>query len=331
MNEKDIDYGKIVGILKPFAAKNTAIANFQFISTFLILWGLILTSYYFVGRNNYVLIVTTPLISAFMCRSYVIVHDCGHLSFYPKKAANVIVGTIMGFGIWIPYAMWKFIHDSHHSNVGNLDKRELNPEVWTMTVEEYKRSSTVKKVIYRFMRSRLNRMVIVPAINFGIIFRLVHPKFNRTAIVSTIVHDLLYGVLVWFLLSFMPLHQLFFVFFLPLILFFCVAAFTLYAQHQFEDTYWENNEDWSVDEANFKGSTCIKAPDWYRWLVGDVLFHNVHHMLPGIPNYNMRKAEEELSSQIEYKYIYVTEVWDMLGLKLWDEKTKKLVAFNKVS
>lgn len=333
MNDKNhIDYEKIIQTLKPFAVKNIGKANYQFFSTIIFLWTAIFLSHYFASDNNYLfLILTIPITTIFMCRSYVVEHDCGHQSFYPVRFLNTIAGNLMGFGILIPYSMWKFIHDSHHSNVGNLDKREFNPEIWTMTVQEYKESPNYKKIAYRVMRSRFTRLIIVPTINFGIIFRLIHPKFSGQAIASVIIHDFIYVLIIYFLLSYFTFSHLFLVFFLPLILFYCIASFTFYAQHQFEETYWENEENWSSNDANFKGATCIKAPNWYRWLTGNVLFHNVHHILSSIPNYNLQNAEKKLSSTVNYNYIQLKEVWNLLGLKLWDERRKKLVSFKMVN
>ena len=330
-NKSPFDYIKISQLLEPFSAKNKLIANYQFLTTFIILWSTILFSYYIINATYYFLFLTIPITSIFMCRSYVIEHDCGHQSFYASRISNTIIENIMGFGILIPYSMWKFIHNSHHTNVGNLDKRELNPEIWTMTVQEFKESATYKKIAYRIMRSRFTRMVIVPTINFGIIFRLVHPKFSIQAIISVIVHDIIYFIILYLLSDYFTFSTFFLVFFAPLILFYCIASFTFYAQHQFEDTYWENDSNWNYNDANFKGATCIKAPGWYRWLTGNVLYHNIHHISTSIPNYNLKNAEKKLSAVISYDYIELKKVWHLLGLKLWDEKKKKLVSFENFS
>jgi acyl-lipid omega-6 desaturase (Delta-12 desaturase) len=326
-----IDYKRLVYTLKPYAVKNITIANYQLVTTFVMLWSAILLSYYLVSTSNYLLLIASiPLTTAFMCRSYVIEHDCGHQSFYRRRLFNTIAGNIMGFGILIPYSMWKFIHDSHHSHVGNLDKREFNPEIWTMTVREFKNSPPLKRLAYRIMRSRFTRLIIVPTINFGIVFRLVHPKFSREAIAAVLIYDLIYALIFYFIIGHIGFTAFFLVFIFPLILFYCIAAFTFYAQHQFEETYWENDHSWDYYEANFKGSTCIQAPGWYRWLTGNVLFHNVHHIFTAIPNYNLKNAEEKLSSIVSYKHIRLKEVWNFLDLKLWDEESKKLVSFKKI-
>ena len=328
--KNDINYKRVIQALRQFTQKDIRKANWQFFITFFMLWINVLLSSYFIN-NSYVLFITIPLTSVFMCRSYVIEHDCGHQSFYHSKILNGIIGNIMGFGILIPYSMWRFIHNSHHSHVGNLDKREFNPEIWTMTIKEYIKAPGINKLAYRFMRSKFTRLLIVPTINFGIVFRLIHPKFNVESIISVILHNTIYVLIFIQLNSLISFSNLFLIYFLPLIIFYCIASFTFYAQHQFENTYWEEKENWSYTEAVFNGASCIKAPFLYRWLTGNVLYHNVHHIQSSIPNYNLHEAEKKLSSIMSYKYHRITEVWHFLNLKLWDEKKKRLVSFRNIS
>ena len=133
-DENKVDYNKAQRILRPFSKRNNKKANFEFFFTVIMYWGGLAMSYYALKGETWLLAISLPVTVAFMCRSYVIEHDCGHLNFYQKARWNDIAGTILGFGITIPYSMWKFVHNSHHKNVGNLDRRDFNPEVWTMTI-----------------------------------------------------------------------------------------------------------------------------------------------------------------------------------------------------
>lgn len=329
-SNRQTDYERAIQLLKPFTIKNTSKANFQFFFTFIMLWSSIYSSYYFLGNYNLVLLITIPTTVVFLCRSYVILHDCGHNSFSNNKTWENSVGTILGFGIMISFSMWRYIHNSHHNHVGNLDKREWNPEVWTMTIEEYKASSLFKRLIYRFMRSRFTRFFIVPTINFGLIFRFLHPKFSRQVNLIVLIHDIIYVALIWFLLSYMSIITLVIVFFLPLALFYNIAAFSLYTQHQFEETYWEKDENWNYFDASFSGSNCVTAPRWFRWMTGNALYHNIHHLCSNIPSYKLDKAQKELGTLLNYKLIPISEGWNMLGKKLWDEENKKLVGFSSL-
>jgi omega-6 fatty acid desaturase (delta-12 desaturase) len=329
MENRQKQFDQAIALLKPFTAKNIHLANWYFFSTLTLLWSSLFLSYYFIQHAPWALILTIPISTIFMCRSYVIEHDCGHGSFYRRETANSIAGNFMGFGILIPYSLWKYIHHSHHMNVGNLDKRSFNPEIWTMTVKEYHQSPAIKQLAYRFMRSKFTRFTLTPTLNLGLMFRFVHPRFNWKANVSVVVHDLLYILILWKLHTFISWSELILIFYTPLVIFYFVASYTFYAQHQFEETYWEKDEQWSYQEASFYGSTFIAAPKWYCWLTGNVVFHNLHHLMSGIPFYRLGEAKESFGQTIPYRLIPLKEVWKMLSLKVWDEQKKKLVPIPK--
>ena len=314
-------------VLRPFCKKSIPFATFQAGVTLLALAALVLLSYYLYEFNPFCSALIAPFTTMFFCRSYVIEHDCGHQSFFLKKSTNALVGNIFGFLTMIPYEMWRYIHDCHHNNVGNLDKRDLNPELWTMTVAEYESSSKRKKLVYRMIRSKVSRLIFAPVVIFGIIFRIPHGKLNRSSIITVIVYDILYIAAIYLLLQIMPLGKLLFIYGLPLYLFWVIASYVFYAQHQFEDTYWETQDKWSYEEATFLGSTYLTSPRWFNWMSGNVGFHNIHHLISSIPNYNLEKAQNALQGILEFKPISIFSVYRLLELKLWDEEKRKLVRF----
>ncbi|MEY4572881.1 MAG: hypothetical protein RLZ10_2138 [Bacteroidota bacterium] len=323
------DFDKALKILQPYAKRDYYYVYRELIMTITLLWGGVFLSFYFVQSSyNWMLFFSIPLTVAFMCRSYVIVHDCGHQSYFKSGKLNDLFGNILGFGIMIPYSMWKFVHDSHHRHVGNLSKRDFNPEVWTMTLTEYRKASMIKRNLYRFMRSRFARLLIVPTINYGLACRLIHPNFSRNAMISVLIHNVIYFILFWIIISKLGFVALFMIYFLPLILFFGIAAYTFYGQHQFEETYWRNEENWNWKEATMYGATDLQAPAWYRWLIGNVVYHTAHHIHFQIPFYRLHEAQRALNKEFEFEKISITEVWDLLGLALWDEDNCKLVSIK---
>ena len=200
-------YRMALEVLKPFCKKNIPLAVFQAAFIFLAIVGLTVLSYFLYEISIWWSVLMIPGITAFLCRSYVIEHDCGHQSFFRKKSSNAFVGNIFGFMNLIPYEMWKYIHDSHHNHVGNLDKRHLNPELWTMTVNEYNVSSKKKKVLYHMIRSKASRLIFAPWLIFAVIFRIPHKRLDRPALISVIVYDLLYVVVIYFVKSFQFLSK----------------------------------------------------------------------------------------------------------------------------
>ena len=319
-------YRQILGILKPFCRKDISKAISQVAIAFVSIIGLVIINYFLYDLSPWLTLGITPLITAFLCRSFVIVHDCGHQSLFQSRKVNSVIGNLFGIFSAIPYHMWQFIHDSHHANVGNLDKRDLNPDLWTMTVKEYNEAGVIKKAVYRHIRSRASRLIFAPII-LPVLFRLPNPKQNRQAMISVLGYDIFYLVALYFLMQIMSPVKLLVIYGLPLYLFWVVASYVLYAQHQFEDTYWEKQENWTYEEATLNGATYLTSPRWFAWMTGNVGYHNIHHLIAAIPNYNLAKAQEAINGVLQFKPISIFSIYGLLDYKLWDEEKKKLVPF----
>lgn len=302
-------------------------ASWQLASTLVILSVSVFAAFYVYTFGWYFSLLFVPVTAAMLCRCYVIVHDCGHRSFFRSELFNDIAGNLAAFPMFIPHFTWKYIHDVHHNHVGNLDKRDVNPETWTMTVKEYQQSNRFKKLMYRFLRTRIWRFALAPWLIFGVLFRFPNTKFDWKGNVSVVVYDILYVTIFWLLFQHFAPLQIVLGFILPLVCFFTIAFYVFYAQHQFEDTYWEHADEWNYESASFHGSSYLSAPLWFHWLSGNVMHHNVHHVIATIPNYNLAKAHEALRKEIEYSGMSIFSVYSMLDYKLWDEEKKKMVGF----
>ncbi len=119
---------------------------------------------------------------------------------------------------------------------------------------------------------------------------------------------------------------------LPISLFGGAAGIWLfYIQHQFEDTYWREHEEWNFHKAGIEGSSFYDLPTVVTWFTGNIGYHHIHHLASRVPNYSLRKCYRELAPLHE-----VTRMtfWDSLRcarLKLWDEERDKLVAFRDLT
>jgi omega-6 fatty acid desaturase (delta-12 desaturase) len=100
-----------------------------------------------------------------------------------------------------------------------------------------------------------------------------------------------------------------------------------YAQHQFEDAYWEHSDNWSFPEAALRGSSFLKLPKPLQFATGNIGYHHIHHLSARIPNYNLPRAHEQLQM---FDDVPTLDLWDGLRavrLKLWDEQRGRLVTF----
>ena len=105
------------------------------------------------------------------------------------------------------------------------------------------------------------------------------------------------------------------------------GVWLFYVQHQFEDVYWENSENWSYTDAALQGSSYLKLPQPLQFFTGNIGLHHVHHLNARIPNYNLQRAHDD--NEI-FHQVPILTFWQgirCVRLKLWDEKRGRLVTF----
>lgn len=275
--------------------------------------------------------LTLPLVvlaAGFLVRTFIIFHDCCHQSFFKSRRANAIMGTITGILTFVPYEQWKHSHSIHHATSSNLDKRGIG-DIWLMTVEEYITATPWRRFIYRMYRNPLVMFGLGPIAIFGIDYRMNRKGARSKERVNTYITNLsiviVYALLCWavgwkaFLLIQGP------IFYLSGVL----GIWLFYVQHQFEDSYFEKEEQWSYVQAAVEGSSYYKLPVVLQWLSGNIGFHHVHHLSPRVPNYHLEKAHNETPLLQKATTITIRESLKGLKYRLWDEDNKRFMSFKE--
>lgn len=264
-----------------------------------------------------------------LCRFFVIQHDCGHYSFFTSRKLNQAAGTILGFFTMIPSILWNHIHNVHHGKVGNLNERKRNPELWTMTVEEYKQSNIAKRFAYRVFRSMVMRLFITPVM-WILAPRIPLPHLGIKIFTSIVIHDLIYMVILYYIFQ----HDLFLAFTLiyliPLYLFNFLASIFFYLQHQYEDTSWKESDEWDLYHASIHGSSHLIVGRFLGWVSGNVGCHHIHHLNTKIPSYELHEATEKANEHLDIEPIYMRELFHHLRCSLWDTEAKKLIPIKSI-
>ena len=109
-----------------------------------------------------------------------------------------------------------------------------------------------------------------------------------------------------------------------------LGIWLFYVQHQFEDSYFENNEEWSYVNAAVDGSSYYKLPKVLQWITGNIGFHHVHHLNSKVPNYYLEQAHNNTPPLQKATTITIRQSLDSLRFRLWDETNKKFVSFKSV-
>lgn len=305
-------------------AKKSYIQIINSIIPYLLCW----VAAYFAYDYSLWLCLPIVLISqAFLLRIFIIMHDCGHGSFFKSKRQNDFWGVITGVLTFTPYHQWTACHKYHHKHSGNLDYRGIG-DIDTLTVEEYKALSGWGKFKYKLLRSPFVFLIFGGLYVFIIEQRFTFKEDGPLERKS--VHFTNFALLLQVLVCSYFLGWKFYLFFQVLSI--CTAAsagiFLFYVQHQFENVYWADSKEWSHLEASLKGCSYLKLPKLFQWVTGNIGFHHIHHLCSSIPNYNLEKAYKENPMLQNCNVLGIRESFKCLFLSLYDLKEKKMISFR---
>ena len=107
-----------------------------------------------------------------------------------------------------------------------------------------------------------------------------------------------------------------------------IGVWLFYVQHQFENTRWAHEAQWSLPEAALHGSSYYDLPIVLRWFSANIGVHHVHHLSSRIPFYRLR---EVLRDYPELGTISRVTLWQSLrcvNYTLWDEDAQRLISFG---
>ena len=269
--------------------------------------------------------------SGLLMRLFMIQHDCGHGSFFGSRRARDIVGFCIGVLTLTPYQYWRRTHAYHHAHSGDLDFRGFG-DIDTLTVREYQALSRRKRFGYRLYRHPLLLLGIGPLFHFVVKHRYPWdiPRKWKAAWASVWWTNLALLALVSVTAVTLGLRE-FLLIQLPITALTCSFGVLLfYVQHQFEDTYWDDHEEWDYFEASLLGSSHLVLPKPLQWITASIGIHHVHHLNALIPNYRLQEALETVPELQQATTIGPREAWRLLRLALWDEDRRRLVRFGEV-
>jgi omega-6 fatty acid desaturase (delta-12 desaturase) len=264
--------------------------------------------------------------TVFLTRMYSLFHDLTHNSLFESRRANSRWGHLLGYLLFTPYRWWQRQHRIHHAHTGDLEHRGVG-EINTMTLVEYARASRMRRLGYRLYRNPLLMLLLGPSLVFLIERRFPQRGMTRTMLASVVVTNL--ALVAWVLgwsavvgwQTFLLIQGT------TLIAGGAVAAWMLYIQHQYEDTYYQAPGDWNFELAALQGSSYLELPRTLAWCVGNANYHHVHHLSAKIPNYRLRAAHESHEMFRRTPVVTLRSSVETFRLKLWDTESESLVPF----
>ncbi|MEK4661268.1 fatty acid desaturase [Priestia sp. FSL H7-0729] len=313
----------------PYEKNDLRLSIRQLINTLLPLFLLWAAAYFSLSVSYWLTFPIALVASGFVLRTFIIFHDCCHGSFFKSKRANDILGTITGVLTLTPYQQWKAEHSIHHATSSNLDKRGVG-DIWVMTVDEYKEASPWGRLFYRIYRNPFVLFCIGPIYVFILAYRFNRKGARRKERINTHLTTALivglYAFMCWLIgwQAFVMVQAPVFFF----SGFFGIWLF--YVQHQFEETYFEHEDEWSYVKAAVEGSSYYKLPKLLQWISGNIGFHHVHHLSPRVPNYFLEEAHNATPPLQKATTITLRSSLVALRFRLWDEESKQFISFKQL-
>lgn len=299
----------------------------------------------------------TLLMSLFLLRVFVLMHDCGHDSLFRSAWLNRGFGFIFGVVSGMPQYVWSKHHAYHHSTNGNWDK--YRGPLAIKSVAEYEALSAAQQRSYQRARSiwlapvaGFSYVVYNPRVTWlkgtvGLIGHILKNKLARPGI-SIKAHaaafktpywnsaeeywHMFWNNLVllgaWVLASWAIGPEVFFPVYLVSTSLAGGAGIVLFTvQHNFEHSYASGDEGWDRDTAAVEGTSFLVLPRWLNWFTANIAYHHIHHLSARIPNYCLAKCHAQYQQLFaDVTRIKLSQIPAALRYILWDVRARRIIS-----
>jgi acyl-lipid omega-6 desaturase (Delta-12 desaturase) len=315
-------------MVAPYETPSVARSVWQVVSTLVPLAIALYVMYRSLAFPYWVTLLLAVPTAGLTVRTFTIMHDCAHGSLFEKRWANDAVGWFTGILALTPYVQWRRDHVLHHASSGDLNRRG-HGDVWTLTVREYQALSTFGKLRYRVFRHPVVLFGLGPLhLAVGQRWRSISTATGKKEQASVWETNLaLVALVLGFSALIGPLAVI--AIYVPVFMMAGAAGIWLfYVQHQFEDTYWAEHDQWDYVAASIRGSSYYKLPAVLNWFTCSIGLHHVHHLSPRIPNYRLHECHAANATLQEATTIGILESRKSVRLTLWDEDAHRLVGWD---
>ncbi|HKJ35041.1 MAG TPA: fatty acid desaturase [Solirubrobacterales bacterium] len=268
------------------------------------------------------------LAAGFLLRTFIVFHDCTHGSLFRSRGANRWVGRFTGLLVLHPFANWRHSHAVHHGSAGDLDRRGAG-DVMTMTVAEFRAASPGQRRLYRAFRNPLVMFGLGPFWSLVIQPRIPPKGGNKALRNSVWLTNLAVAVTIGAVCLAIGWQEYLMIQIPMIFIAGSAGVWLFFVQHQFEDVYWENTEDWSYADAALRGSSHLKLPQPLQFFTGNIGLHHVHHLSSRVPNYNLQAANDNVGAFADVPVLTFWESMRCSRFKLIDERTGKLLTYKQ--
>jgi len=297
------------------------------------------------------------LMSLFLLRAFVLMHECGHGSLFRTGRLNRAFGFIFGVVSGMPQYVWSMHHQYHHSTNGNWAKYRGPLNI--ITVADYAAMTARQQRGYRNARNiwlapiaGFLYLIVYPRLtwlegSFGLVRHVVKRKIARPR-VSIRTHALdfktpcwssaeeyrhmfwnnvaLFGL--WGAMAWMVGPMLFLACYTVSMALAGGAGILLFTvQHNFKHSYASADEGWDYDRAALEGTSFLELPRWLNWITANIGYHHIHHLSARIPSYCLVQCHDEHADLFAgVTRIRLSQIPGALKYILWDTHARRIVS-----
>lgn len=262
-------------------------------------------------------------------RIFIFQHDCGHGSFFRSAGANRWVGLLCSMVTLTPYENWRRQHAGHHMHWNDLDNRNSGSDIYStcLTLAEFRALPRAPQLVYRVVWHPVVALLLLPPLVFLVLYRVpfdtpaAWKRERRSVHVTNAALAVVFGTLVaifgW--QNVLLVH-------LPTSILAAVMGVWMFSlQHRFDGAVWARETSWNPAVASIEGSSHLVLPRFLQWFTGNIGFHHIHHLDPGVPNYRLEACH---GSDERFARAPTVTLWQGLSAMrycLWDEENGRLI------
>ncbi len=297
------------------------------------------------------------LMSLFLLRAFILMHECGHRSLFRSARLNRVCGFLFGVVTGMPQLQWSQHHQFHHATNGNWARYQGPLSI--IPVDQYAAMNARQQRRYRNAR---NIWMTPHAGFFYLIFtpRLIWLQGSVALLRHVILRKRTqpglsikaaaqefktphwdsaeeYRHMCWTSVALFGLWALMAWLVGPLLFLICytvsvsiagwagIVIFTV--QHNFEHSYASGDAQWNYNDAAMQGTSFLVLPRWLHWFTANIGYHHIHHLSARIPAYCLVACHNEYRALFTgVKRIRLTQIPAALKYILWDETLRHLVS-----
>lgn len=285
------------------------------------------------GISYWIALALAPLAAAFLVRTFIVQHDCGHGALFRTRRANDVLGFACSLLTLTPYLSWRRQHAGHHGVWNNLDRRDTGVDIYSscLTVAEYRALGRWRRLWYRLLRNPVVANLILPPFVFLVLYRLPFDmpagwrRERRGVYLTNLTLAALFGGLgLVFGFGLVAAIQI------PIVALAAIIGVCLFTiQHRGAATVWARQADWTAQAASLTGSSHLRLAPVLQWFTGNIGLHHIHHLNPRIPNYRLQECHDAIGPDVrDVPIVTLGSAFRSLFYVLWDEQRQRMVTFR---